>query len=349
MGRLVRQLLTERRAPRHRRAARAALGGSDFLAASLATLPASRISHWALLAFALLLAVIAGVLCGLPPALMVRACDMNDSLRQGGQSHPGGWTQQRLRKLLVIGETALTVMLLIGAGLLMKSFVLLQQVDLGFNPHRVLTADLLLSRPNADPGRREVVLGELLESVDGVPGVQSVAVLTDPPFMEGSQETFTVEGQPDPAPRNGHPAGFNVVSEGLFNVMGIPLARGRDFDQHDTSNGAPVAIINETMARRFWPNEDPIGKRIRFYYDKNPQRWLSIIGVAGDVRYRDRDATSTPKVFVPYRQNPYRSLPPSTGSSRWCAHGRRSAGMAGGSGQHLGVDRSAISKLSRWN
>jgi putative ABC transport system permease protein len=314
VGRLVRQLLTESVSLALLAAllgAALAFWGSELLAASLSQrflLPEISF-NWALLAIALLLAVIAGVLCGLPPALMVRRSDLNDSLKQGGHSQSGGATQQRLRNLLVIGETALTVMLLIGAGLLVRSFIRLHQVDLGFNPQRVLTADLLLSRRNANPGRREIVLRELLDSVGGLPGADAVAVLTDPAFREGSRETFTVEDQPDPGPRNGHAAGFNVVSEAFFRAMGIPLVRGRGFDQHDTADAAPVAIINETMARQFWPGGEAIGKRIRFYYDKNPQRWVSVIGIAGNVRYRDGDVTATPKVFVPYQQNPYRSLP----------------------------------------
>jgi putative ABC transport system permease protein len=91
--------------------------------------------------------------------------------------------------------------------------------------------------------------------------------------------------------------------------MGIPIKRGRGFDQQDSPIGAPVAVVNETMARRFWPNENPTGKRIRLYYDKDPQRWLSIVGVVGDVRYDGRDIEPIPQVFVPYQQNPYRSLP----------------------------------------
>ena len=228
---------------------------------------------------------------------------------EGNRSHAGERTEKRLQSLLVIFEMALTVMLIVGAGLLLKSFVLLQQTDLGLNPRNALMADLLLSKRYADPQRREIFLRDMLESVGVLPGVQQVAVHTDPPFLGGgARETFRVEGHLDPGPRQGHVAAFNVVSREFFAAMGIPIKRGRGFDQGDTPAGAPVAIVNETMARQFWPDGDPAGKRIRLYYDKDPQHWLSIVGVAGDVRYRGRDLEPVPHVFVPYQQDPYRSL-----------------------------------------
>ena len=193
---------------------------------------------------------------------------------EGNRSHAGERTEKRLQSLLVIFEMALTVMLIVGAGLLLKSFVLLQQTDLGLNPRNALMADLLLSKRYADPQRREIFLREMLESVGVLPGVQQVAVHTDPPFLGGgARETFRVEGHLDPGPRQGHVATFNVVSREFFAAMGIPIKRGRGFDQGDTPAGAPVAIVNETMARQFWPDGDPAGKRIRLYYDKDPQHW----------------------------------------------------------------------------
>ncbi len=314
-GRLVRQLLTESSVLALIAAllgSALAFWGSELLAASLSqrfALPAVTF-EWPLLALAVLIALLSGLLCGLPPTLMVWKSDLSDSLKDGSRSHAGGRAENRLRSLLVACETALTVMLLVGAGLLLKSFVLLQKTDLGLNPRKVLMADLLLSKRYADPQRREVFLREMLESVGGLPGVQQAAVHTDPPFLAGgARETFRVEGHPDPSPRQGHPVAFNVVSSGFFGAMGIPIKRGRGLDERDIAAGAAVAIVNETMVRQFWPGGDPIGKRIRLYYDKDPKRWLSIVGVAGDVRYHGRDFEPVPQVFVPYRQNPYRFLP----------------------------------------
>ena len=314
-GRLVRQLLTESVSLALIAALLGvvlAFRGSELLVASLSQrypLPEIRF-NWALLALAFLLAVLSGVLCGLPPALMVRRSDVNDSLKQGGHSQSAGITEHRLSHLLIVCETALTVMLLISAGLLVKSFIRLQQIDLGVNPRQALTANLVLSKRYADPERREIFVRQLLDSVAGLPGVREVAVHTDPPFQGGGpRETFTVEGHADPGLDHGHPAGFNVVSGSFLRAMGIPITRGRDFDQQDTAKSAPVAIVNETMARQFWPDGDVTGKRIRFYYDKDRQHWLSIIGVVRDVRYRGRLIEPIPQVFVLDRQNPYKSLP----------------------------------------
>jgi putative ABC transport system permease protein len=313
-GRLVRQILTESTVLALLAAVlgcAVALWASKLLVVTLAqrfALPAVTF-EWSLLAPALLIAVLSGVLCGLPPALMVRRWHPNAFLQEGSRSLTGGRTEHRLQSLLVISETALTMMLLAGAGLLLKSFVLLQQTDPGLNPRNVLMADLPVSKRYADSERREVFLREITASVEALPGVQEVAVHTDPPFLGGgSRETFTVEGQPDPGPRQGHAAAFNEVGGGFFRAMGIPIKRGRGFDERDTASAVPVAIINQTMARRFWPNADPIGQRIRLYYDKDPQHWLAIAGVAGDAHYYGRDVEPVAQVFVPYQQNPYGSL-----------------------------------------
>ncbi len=289
-----------------------AFWGSQFLVASLSQrfhLPRITLD-WALLAFAFLIAVATGVLSGFPPALTVWRAGLGESLKQAGRGQSGGVTQTRLGNLLVVTQTALTVILLIGAGLLVKSFIRMQQIDIGLNSRQALTANLLLSKRYLDPGRREIFVRNLLESVGSAPGVQEVAVHTDPPFMGGgSHETFKVEGVADPSPQHGYPAGFDVVSGGFFRAMDIPVTRGRDFDRQDTANSPPVAIVNETMARQFWPNGDAIGKRLQFYYDKDPRRWLSIVGVARDVRYFGRLIEPVPQVFVPSRQSPYASLP----------------------------------------
>jgi len=286
--------------------------GSKLLAASLSqrfALPPVTFD-WILLAFAVWISLASGLLCGLPPALIVWKSQLSDSLKEGSRGHAGGRNENRLQSLLVTAESALTVILIVGAGLLMKSFVLLQQTDLGLNPKNVLMADLLLSKRYADLERRETFLRQMMESVSTLPGVQQVAVHTDPPFLGGgARETFHVEDREDPSPQQGHGIAFNVVSGDFFSAMGIPLKRGRGFDPRDTVQAASVVIVNETMARQFWPGGDAIGKRIRLYYDKDPQHWLSVVGVAGDVRYRGRDFDPAPQVFVPYTQNPYRFLP----------------------------------------
>ena len=130
----------------------------------------------------------------------------------------------------------------------------------------------------------------------------------DQPFLGGGRrETFRVEGHDDPQPDRGHPASFNSVSAQFFQAMDIPHVTGRLFDGRDTAGSAPVAVVNETMARRFWPMETAVGKRVRFYYDKEPNRWLTIVGVVRDVRYRGRLMEPAPQVFVPAEQPFYRA------------------------------------------
>jgi len=310
-GRLVRLLLTESTVLALLGAMLgtfAAVWGSEWLAAALSqqfVLPAISFD-WRLLAFAVVVGLGSGVLCGLSPALALRRGLLSDSLKDGGKGQAGGPMENRLRNLLVVSETALTVMLLVGAGLLLKSFVLLVGTELGVNTQNVLMADLSLSKRYGDPQRRERFLTEMVESVGSLPGVQRAAVHINAPFQGGgSRQTFHVEGHADPGPQQGHPAAFNVISNGFFEAMGMPMRRGRAFDDRDSRAGAPAVVINESMARRFWANEDPIGKRIRFYYERDSPRWYSVVGVAGDVRYNGHDSEPVPEVYVSYRQYQY--------------------------------------------
>ena len=314
-GRLVRQLLTESLSlalVASGLGALLAFWGSAFLVTSLSQrfpLPGIAFS-WTMLVVPVGLAALSGLLCGLPPALMLWRSQLNDTLKQDARNQSAGVSEQRLGNLLIVGETALTVMLLIGAGLLIKSFIRLQRIDLGVNPREAVTANLILSKHYLDPARREAFVRQLLDSVAALPGVLDAAVHTDPPFLGGgSQETFTVEDVADPSPDRGHVAGFDVVSGNFFRAMGMPIARGRDFDAQDTATAPAVAIVNETMARRLWPDREAVGKRVRLYYDKDRQRWLTIVGVVRDVRYRGARIDPIPQVFVTSPQNPYKSLP----------------------------------------
>ena len=312
-GRLVRQLLTESTLLALLAGilgAGLAVFGSELLATSLAQrfpLPEVRF-NWLVLAFGLLTAAASGLLSGLSVALIVGRADSNGTLKQDGPRQSGGLMQHRLRNLLVVSQTALTVMLLIGAGLLVKSFVLLQRVEIGFDPRHLLSADLLLSKRYADPDKRDVFLQTLMQAVRSLPGVSGVGFQTDSPFAGGgSRETFTIDGRPDPGPRNGHAARANLIGEDFLAAMGIPVVAGRGFDSRDTVNSPPVMLVNETMARRYWPDGDAIGQRMRLYYNKDLQLWITVIGIVGDAWYRYEEAA--PQAFLPYVQRPYRSLP----------------------------------------
>jgi putative ABC transport system permease protein len=313
-ARLVRQLLTESVSLALLAAmfgSLLALWGSAFLVASLSQqfrLPEITF-NWALLGVAFVLAIFSGVLSGLPPALMAWKSSLTEILKQDRRSQSRGLTERRLGRFLLACESALTVLLLIGAALLLKSFIRLQQVDLGVETRRALTADLLLSKRYADPDRRESYVQQLLGSIGSVPGVQAVAIHVDQPFQGGGRrETFRVEGHDDPAPGSGHPAAFNIVSGDFFRAMDMPVIRGRGFGHDDSANSPAVAVINETMARQFWPQGDAIGKRLQFYYDTHRERWLSVVGIVREVRYHGRLMDPPPQVFVPGQQPFYKPL-----------------------------------------
>jgi len=259
------------------------------------------------LGFGLLISLLTAPVFGLAPALAVSRRDLQEWLKEGGRTSTGGLRHNRLRSLLVISETALALTLLIGAGLMIKSFFLLQRVEPGFRTENLLTGTLSLSPRYARPQARDLFLDEALNRVASLPGVESAALVADLPFRSGTHETFSIAGRPDPAPQRGHPADFNVISPGYFRTMEIPLAMGRDFTPRDTRNAPGVAIINEAMRRRFWPDEDPIGKRIRLYYDPDPARWLSIVGVVGDVRRDGLHNDAKPEVFLHYLQDAHSS------------------------------------------
>jgi putative ABC transport system permease protein len=312
IARLVRQLLTESVVLALAAAALGAVlaaAGSNLLAVSLAErlpLPAVTV-NWPLLVVAAGIALVSGVLSGLPAVAIVWKSDLSRSLRHDGRGQPDR-AQRRARQVLVTVQTALAVVLLVGAGLLLRSFVLLRQVDLGLDPRGVLTADLLLSKVNAAAERRDTFLHEILAAVRSVPGVEFAGTQTDSPFGGGgSRETYTIDGLPNPSPTAGHAAATNLVAGELFQSLGIPIVRGRGFDRRDTWRSLPVAVINETMARTTWPGRDPLGQRMRLFYDRDPHRWLTIVGVVRDVVFRYE--SSGPQVFLPEAQRPYRSLP----------------------------------------
>lgn len=320
-GRLVRQVLTESVCLALIAAvlgAGLAFLGSDLLVTSLSQrFPLPQVPfNVTLLASALVIAMLSGLVTGLPPALMVWRSDLNGSLKQDARSQSGGLTQQRLRSLLVVSQTALTVMLLIGAGLLVKSFVLLRQAEIGLDPRHVLNADLVLAARYGDPVRREAFLREVVDAIQALPGVRHVGLQTDSAYDGGGrQDAISIDGLGDPAQDRGHGARCNYVNGDLFRAVGMTMARGRAFDARDTVNSPPVAVINESMARTFWPNDDAIGKRLRLYYDKDPHRWITVVGIVRDAHYRyeetgGRSRRYPSQFFLSQPQHPLNAMSP---------------------------------------
>jgi predicted permease len=252
------------------------------------------------LAFAFLISLATGIIFGLVPALQASQTDLSESLKEGGRSSSAGVGSQRLRRLLVVAEVALSLVLLVGAGLMIKSFVRLSEVDTGFDSQNVLTAEIALPQSRYDDSQQQAAFfRQVLARIEALPGVESVGAATPLPFTGDSLYSFIIEGHPtDNVPS----ANYYAVSSDYFGTMGIPLLKGRFFTEADTAESPGVAIINETMARRYFPDEDPIGKRMNI--TNGPPLLREIVGVVGDVKQYGLDTTSPAQMYEPYLQRP---------------------------------------------
>lgn len=259
------------------------------------------------LAFTLAISLATGFLFGLAPALTAsRMGALHEVLKEGGRSRSQGLSQSRLRSLLVVAEVALAVVVLIGAGLMMRSFARLHAVDPGFNPKGVLTAGISLPASRySRPPQRVVFFRRLLEELEAAPDVQAAGIVTSLPLLAHNTGTgLFIEGRPFPRPEEAPIIWFRVANTGYFRTMQIQLKRGRFFTEQDNENAPPVAIINETMARRHWPDEDPIGKH---FLNGPPPRdrpfqWFTVIGVVADLRHKGLNQEPDAEVFWPYQQ-----------------------------------------------
>ncbi|MGH9768636.1 MAG: ABC transporter permease [Blastocatellia bacterium] len=254
------------------------------------------------LGFTLLVTLLTGVLFGLAPALQSAKVSLTEALNESGRaSGAGGREGARLRNTLVILETALAVVLLTGAGLLINSFVRLLRTPPGFNPEGLVIARTTLPAARyPEPERGKAVYRQALERIATLPGVQQVSVASTLPLASNWQIGFLVEGGGE---REHHMAYGSWVSNDHFRAMGIQLKKGRAFTDEDRADTTPVVVINETMARRFWPGQEAIGKRIR-WGGWNPQGWLTIAGVAADVKFSSLEAESPPTIYMPVFQIP---------------------------------------------
>ena len=259
------------------------------------------------LAFTLLLSMATGLVFGLAPAIQGSGADLNEALKEGGRTSTTGGRRAGLRKLLVISEVALSLILLAGAGLLMKSFLLLQRVPPGFRPEKLLT--MLVSLPRSryrEPQKQSAFFDHVLERISRVPGVRSVGVVNSLP-MSGDQdsESFQIENRPAPEGKE-RSAGDREVNAAYFRTMGIRLLKGRGFTERDSAAAPKVVVINETMARRFWPGEDPIGQNISL--EDKPPVWREIVGVVADVRHSGLAREPGPEMYFAYQQGPEASV-----------------------------------------
>jgi predicted permease len=258
------------------------------------------------LLFTLGVSLFTGVVFGLAPALQVIRHTTFDALKEGGRSGSSGMASTNLRSALVIAEVAISLTLLVGAGLLIRSFLRLQEVDSGFRPEGVLTMRLSLPDKYAKAEQTRTFFRELLERVRRLPGVDAAGAVTGLPLSgSGWSGTATVDTQAVSEQDRSPEADQRPVTPGYFEAMGITLIRGRFFDQRDNETTAPVAIVDETMARTYWPNEDAIGKRIKGGDAGSPSPWFSIVGVVRHVRYRTLESPSRTEFYWPLAQTPF--------------------------------------------
>jgi len=255
--------------------------------------------------FTLFVSLLAGAVSGLAPAWHASKIDLNETLKEGGKSAMSSARGNRLRSLFIVAEIALALVLIIGAGLMIRSFLRLQATELGFNPRNLLTMRLLLPLPAYfEEKKRTAFFEQAIRRIEALPGVRSASVVNNLPFG-GSAMTppFMIEGRHAPDAVDKPRADVRAVSSNYFRTMGIPLRMGRDFTERDiTEADARVVIINETMARRFWPNENPLGRRIRINRPEYPAD--EIIGVVSDVKTTDFETEITPTIYWPHHSWP---------------------------------------------
>ncbi|MGA2183459.1 MAG: ABC transporter permease [Bryobacteraceae bacterium] len=311
-GRLVRQLLTES-------VLLAVLGGAAGLAlawggielirawnpGNLPLIDSVRLD-WSALAFMVFVSMFTGVLFGLAPALASARADLNSTLKEGGRTGGASQARRRARAALVVSEVAISLMLLVGAGLLLRSFVNLQRVTGGFStpPRQILT--MLISpgsRKYNDPRAGLAFYDEVLRRARNVPGVETAAVTDSlPPDQQGDADSFAIEGQ-TLAPGVINPIVTDAtVGPDFFRALGIPLVRGRCFTDRDNQDSAPVAIVSEGFAQRYFPHQEAVGKRILQSGPGFGDKWMEIVGVVGNVRYLGLTVDTDPAYYMPFAQ-----------------------------------------------
>jgi putative ABC transport system permease protein len=261
-------------------------------------------------AFTFGLTILSTLIFGLVPALQVSRPNLNKALQQGAKGSTGGLHGSRTRALLVISQVSLSLLLLAGAGLLIKSFFNLRATDPGFDPARLLVLDLVVPRTTyPEPEQQRRFFTQLLPKLAALPGVEAVAGANPAPFCGNSDnQSFTIAGQPPIAPGNHPDASHLVILPGYFRAMKIPLRNGRVLDQRDSEKAPHVAMINETFARRFLPNENPIGQRILLDLSENKTDTLEIVGVVGDSKQTDLGTAPAPEIYQPLAQAPNRRV-----------------------------------------
>ena len=323
-GRMIRQMLTESMLL-------SSLGGLAGIAATFGTLgfilrfvPANipRLSEvridWVVLAFALLISILTGLLFGLAPALHSAKVTLSSAIREGGRGSGYSTRTGRLRDALIVSELAFAVVLMVGAGLLLRTLRDLMREDSGFNPTQVVAANVWLpvpDDPKQDPYRdiasKVAFDRELLRRMKTIPGVEMAAITTDLPTTShnlndpSGNEALSIEDRPVESSEDLRAERVRI-SPDYFKLMQSPLVRGRSFTEGDEDGKQPVVIIDETTARKYWPGRDPLGRRIRFGQDPS-KPWMTVVGIVKDIKSDGLDIDGVPHIYVSVYQDPWKA------------------------------------------
>jgi len=256
------------------------------------------------LGFSLLLSLATSFIFGLAPALAAAKTDPNEALKEGGRGISGGLRQQRLRSLLVVSEIALALVLLLGAGLMIRTFWQLQQVNPGFQADHLLTAEIELPTDTKYKERQEqaAIFERFLDRVRAVPGVRAGALAQIVPLTQHEDGTgFLIDGRAPSSQSENMAAEFRAVSADYFHTLAIPVLQGREFTEYDRAETPRVVVIDSSLARLYWPNEDPLGRHLRF---RRQGALYEIVGVVGAVKHGGLDKQAKPTIYAPFLQVP---------------------------------------------
>jgi predicted permease len=284
-------------------AAVAVRAGVSFLPETLPRINSINLD-WAVVGFSLLLAVLTGLFCGLIPAFAASRIAVNDALKDAGRTGTAGGGHARLRSALVVAELAVALVLLTCAGLLLRSFERLRAVDLGFRADHVLTAGYGLPHEQySSQAAVDAFNSALLSRLQQLPGVQTVGITTALPGSGSDNSSgFYAEGYAPPKGSELTAAWPSQILGDYFPAVGIPILRGRGFTVADRADSPMVIIVNRTLAKRYWPGQDPIGKRIHIGVKDTPLPWMTIVGEIGDIKQGTADADTRPQIYQPASQ-----------------------------------------------
>lgn len=261
--------------------------------------------HVPVFLWTLAISIVTGLLFGLAPALQASKADLNTALKESSGRNPGSFQGSGLRNVLVVSEVAVALLLLVGAGLMTKSFFRLQQVDPGFDATNLLSMNIALPTSKYRETQTNIFFDQLIERVQSLPGVKSVAGISPLPLSDNNvSKGVLIEGAPVVALADRPSVGVRIITPNYFPTMSIPVLKGRSFSAQDRDNTPNVIVVNEALASRLWPDQDPIGKRLGFEDDPGKQVWREIVGVVGNVRHKALEIDVMPEAYFPYQQVP---------------------------------------------